>query len=289
MPIPRKKDFQIWNVWTRKELSNRAFSKILSVTSDEDSFPNDIEQHAKIYIDTLKNIAVNERWKKRKDYTVYQWLESQPGFNRALFLAFGEKRLEAPLLKWEEICSKHLTAISNSKTSSSAKQKINYAADNLRGHFWWESYIIRALDEYLHVDHDEIFLASLKMENNCRNILKLIHEIKPAIEADSLACADDLKKVIKKIEFWDKSLQPHGLLKNRNNKFKAEHRFIERIYSANLRFFKTAKPQVIAELMTLECFEKQFDLRHISRLCSTIKMTRSVGKSQTPVMASDLG
>ncbi|WP_423459397.1 hypothetical protein [Ottowia sp. VDI28] len=232
------------------------------------------------------NVARSERWERRNDHIVYQWLSNQPGFNRSISLAFSEKRIGAPLVNWGDICPRHVEAICNAKTPGVARQKIQVASDILRPHYWWESYLIRALDEYLHVNHDELFLATARVNKNCETILKLINEIKPAIDADGWDSEKIGKNVIRQVEFWGNTLGPYGLLKSRNNKFKAEHRFIERMYSANLRFFRTAKPQIIAELMTLECFDRQFDLRHIGRLCSAIKMTRSEQKRQTSVMAN---
>ena len=60
----------------------------------------------------------------------------------------------------------------------------------------------------------------------------------------------------------------------RDAKHKAEHLYVYRLWQINLRYFGSAKPDCIAELMFLDGIAHQFDVRTIERMCAKFKTAR---------------
>ena len=204
-----------------------------------------------------------------RDAHVMRWMTRQTGFVKAAELAQRgkrgrneiqiERRFQADLEGIEQRFledSRSVASLGASRVRQSFRFEIND----------WPVCVLQHLAEYIHSDHDSYFIAKSKLLGNCQKIEKLIQEIEPYLEAERRKGAmGSPKHVLSFIDRW-KSLSTDK--KPRNQQNKAEHTFVKRMVDLNRRFFGVPKPEVIVELMTLDCFRQQIGLRQISRLCT---------------------
>lgn len=211
---------------------------------------------------------------------VVQWLESQVGFKKAVEVL---SRTKGPAFCLERYVEQSENQLAMAATRQEAISTAMRLLREVHPKHAWRSKVVHAISRYLHVDHEARHKALAMVPQNCAEIVRLVHEMDPVF--GSRATRRTSQAVLDIVAQWQRIF---GTANTRNSKHKAEHEFIQLMIRANFSAVHKAKPEVIAELMTMPCFEYQFELRHIARLCATAKMTDSSRKLKNSVMSDSL-
>ncbi|MET3441356.1 hypothetical protein ABIC94_002114 [Variovorax paradoxus] len=228
---------------------------------------NDLETVAPQVVDAFLGFR-DEYWQRLSETALYLWLRAQPGFQRAISLtkprrATGRSSLQEFRKFWIERFT--------DGTRDPILEVTVFFRHVVRN--TWDERLVEALQRYLFQDHESLFRAKRDIVENCRKAKAAIQAVAPLFgKRTELPIANWI--IVSQREL-DRALLLYGSATVRNSKHKAEHAFVEDMWRINIFFFRTAKPAVIAELMTLPCFEHQFDLRHMSKLCSALNKAKS--------------
>jgi hypothetical protein len=213
-----------------------------------------------------------EQLEKLHQASLQQWATKQPGFARALELVKKSLRRRLGELgpnheKWVTGVLKRLRV----ETNPTYFFALLASAFDFDFSDSWTGKFFRALFEYHYT-------------TRATDIHRLATCGPPAIEALKKAANDALPFLQQMHDFhlgWGhENLERflsgarwnfEGLPIRRNSKHKAELLFIVRMYQAHRRHLRTPKPEVIAELMTIEGFRHQLDERTIERQCARLE------------------
>ena len=221
-------------------------------------------------------------FRKFSELKLTQKLRKEAGFNQALRAIRGGRRgnfSNLPVLtsgtSKEDAVLKVLKAFRTATVPSDAVHELRacFIRSAANG---WHFHFVQAFHEYLFTENAErLYEARKDGKHQFERLLVAANSLDRLI--DSLGSERMFE--VREIPRWkwlkaklESSL--HGgmifdtLPINRDSKLKREQLFVYRMYRANKRATRYPKPAVIADLMTIEGFKHQFDLRHIERMCA---------------------
>lgn len=208
----------------------------------------------------------NAHWGKLLEHPVKKWLNGQPGYTRAINLLNGRRR---PAVEPKENAIERLIGDLNDGLDPgqiAARARVISLRSFRRV---WLTQVVQSLHNYLFYDHQAVHSARTKLNKNIDQILTLVDEVAPFLSTTTSSVSADL--VFRRVVAWRRHVDPKPA---RDLKTKAEISFVSQMYRANRTIARSPKPAVIAELMTIECFSRQFDARHIARICSELEDAR---------------
>ena len=144
--------------------------------------------------------------------------------------------------------------------------------------------MVASINDYLHVNHEAVFKAKKNFNKNCAEIKRCLQEMQPFLDSVIYDFSDRSKLIDSHITTWQTYVEP-GVIRNQVNK--AEHSFIFSMFLTNFDIFRSARPNLIAELMTLECFDRQMDPRSIARICSDLAGAKNQRKRRYFAMVNN--
>lgn len=274
MSIPTKAQFDDW-----VELATTPFSEGLNEDLRE-ALRENPEQDSKALILSFVDsyiAARDSRLSALYEHPVKKWLDTQPGYTRAESLLKPRRgsRHEVVTSAHERFVHYLLEGGDSNKASARSQSLVNRTF-----RYTWIVGVVLALRTYLFEDHKAIFTARSKLKENIEQIEKLVREVEPYLAAISKGTVAT-EVVIRRVLSWSRYVDGRA---PRNQKTNAELAFVADMYRVNRLILRSAKPPVIAELMTLECFQRPFDERHIARLCSQLEQTRRESDALKSVM-----
>lgn len=216
--------------------------------------------------------AREARLEMLKKHPVNKWIDSQPGYIRALTLLQPKRRVS--LVDDPDSYEQALLYLMNTSDPVLVADKSEMVARRTFRTAWIVG-LVAAIRAYVYDDHQAIFLARLNLRKNIEEITRRVQEVEVFLNAER-KIAGTTGLVLRRVSSWNHYVDRHP---PRNLKTKAEIAFVKEVQRLNRQTFRSDKPQVIAELMSMECFKRSFDERHISRLCREFKEAKAARKA----------
>lgn len=207
-----------------------------------------------------------------RETAAYKWAMSQPGYVRAVRHLVKSKRAarasssDGPT--WVD------AVMASLESSESRDVVLSRLRLNLR---WslkdnWRSRFFHALHELLYSDgaHNLLLLAK-NGPKAFASLSKAIDDALPHWETYGRERDGPIADGLLRIKHHMERFRLDNLPVQRNTQHKAAHLYVYRLWQNNVRVYGVPKPEAIAELMTLDGVEHQFDERTIERLCARFK------------------
>ena len=286
MTVPHRAMFDDWFSFDRHQPAKEFFTDFLKPFNGIQQSENGwTESHDELAEAVSKADDAYEKLNWKIDASpLWKWAIAQPGFARA------SKYIDAKRRKKIERISKHWAnvALDGSDEEFAALERgFSRSASQL-----WVGKIFVALHEFYFTDNASRMYELVQRGPNlhrsiCRDLAALLalHRQLPT----SIGNNYRIRNLERAYEAAEDLTLINAFPITRNAQHKAEQLFVYRMWEANLRQTGLAKPEVIAELMTLEGFDRQFDVRTIERMCAKFKEAKSAIKNPKSAVAKKLG
>ncbi|WP_304305887.1 hypothetical protein [Pseudacidovorax intermedius] len=266
MTIPNKEEFLQWkflaNANANLELADRYTTEAMA---------------AGVVTDDLLKRFIDEAWTNRDEHGVKLW-------DHPVTCWLTEDR---SYIRANELMFRRLNSIGDDVATKARRvERLRRKIDSPRKLFWlreealwwtpahyWPNQIISLIFGYLYLDIDAIYAARRSAQGKLRKIRELIGEVREGLGSYA---PDSHYEAIERQLFWLDDIAA-GVPK-RDQKNKRETAFVKGVAALNMSYGnRKPKPQVIAELMTMEVFERQLDVRTLARICAGMTKKRGVG------------
>ena len=276
MEIPGKKEFQAW-VETAGRCKDEALALADAYSNEISSGEKDIKRTAESFVLKLMSLSDDHIPKLFSDNKISKWIESEPSYLRAGHLMF---RNAPPPKDRSEVASLYANRfLDRCDETGYVRWCAKKVAERINVTSHWSVVVIQAIYDYMFTDLNVIHLGRRSANKKLLKAQELINE------AQSLMAHDlnelGLDTLNRELSRW---ISKSSQYPERDQQNKKEREFATKMAEANLRYgSRTAKPQVISELMYLSCFDRQLDLRTIARITSDV--TKTVKHRQDSVRA----
>lgn len=223
----------------------------------------------------LADDAYKSMWKATERSSAMVWANKQPGFTRAEKLLWAiRKNVRQPAsekLSWVDRAANRFA-----RRSDRGLEELEVTFSQTLANSW-ESNLFHALYEYFYQDHAAQMYA---LARHGPTAVQAITTSLDKVLLPLLIALPEYRKsgFVKRLQLTLKILQEDETFKTlpikRDTKHKAEQLFVYRMWQANMRWYGKPKPDAIAELMTMDGFERQFDERTIERMCAKFKAAK---------------
>lgn len=221
-------------------------------------------------------LAHEENFKSWTASPIYKWALAQPGFIKARkFLSRSQREQAALSGEYYETVINSYLKIEDDATVDKDIFLERVFSSSIRA--TWSSHLFHALYEYHHTDTAqriyEVFKDAEKVfsnyEKGLNEVVRLVdkagHETRYGdVDIAGRFSTHRVHEAIKKLPI------------QRDSQHKSEQLFVYRMWRLNLRKFNKPKPELIAELLTMDGFAHQFDIRTIERMCARFQEAKKV-------------
>lgn len=243
----------------------------------------------------LADETYDAMWTESKVSPAAVWAKSQPGYVRAREILWPRKKAKGNQLPANANWINHQIERLQ-KRSHGGLTVLQSSFSQTLAHSW-QSSAFHALYEYFYQDHATQMYALAR--NGPPALLSIATSIDEVLlpllnalpEHRNSVFANRLERMLRYLE--DDEIF-NSLPIKRNTLHKAEQLFVYRLWRANMQYTGKPKPEAIAELMTLDGFDRQFDERTIERMCARFKTAkleaiarRSAGAKKTAIAPKD--
>ena len=265
MATPSRENFAEWEECISAPLGTAALEIFKIATKKNEPF---LLSDAITFVESFYK-ELDERLCDLGKLEISIWLISQAGWSRATNIILPKKINKSQ--SKSQIIENRAAWIIELNTTETILRRAKVFIKNREPVNSWRGELVGALSNYLYADHEGIFNSQKNIRKNCEEIKDRLKEMKAFLEVWEIDFSDRAEHIIRRIDKW-KDYVSLGVLRNQTNK--AEHSFIKDLWTINMVKFRSAKPNVIAEVMTFDCFARQFDPRSISRICSALNKAK---------------
>jgi hypothetical protein len=215
----------------------------------------------------------SEAQSSARSTSLMRWAEAQPSYVRALRVLTGAR-------------GRRRAKGHGSIDTFLSKLEIDQGYDRWQGvrEFFerqigdtWDAQFFHALHELLYTDTASQLLALSKDGPRAFERLRnAAMEALPLIQLHGEESGDSIVGMVERLpRHLDRiTWKLRSLPIQRDALHKAEHLYVYRLWRINQQYFRSAKPDCIAELMFLDGVAHQFDVRTIERMCAKFKTAR---------------
>lgn len=262
--------FEEWDSVIAKSSPSDAIREYELYLSEQSAPLNDA---VPVLVDTI--LAARDAYRSRLRATeLARWLDAQAGYQRAkeILARARARRLSSQQQTRDYLIEEIL------RDPATVRQQISGWARWTIGSTWDERFV-ESLRKYLYQDHEAVYRAK-------RDFHRLYESARIGIEglAPLFGPNTDLpthRWINTAVEQLNRAARIYGSGPTpRNSKLKAEHAFVEDMWRVHMSLYRARKAEVIAELMTLPCFQHSFDLRHVARLCEALQTAKAARSAQ---------